>query len=179
MSRLILSAVVTGLLGQAAPASAQTPNVVAREWTVTVTVERIQRSSRVVTFRQGSSLQDVYLDPNVALFDDFRVGDVVTMRDVESEVMHVRPDAQPSEVRDTTEEARKAGGSQVIAQTRAVVTIEKIDAATSLVAYRTAYGQQNVRIVNDKQLLEGVRPGDRVEVTLTLERAVDIQHKKP
>jgi hypothetical protein len=67
----------------------------------------------------------------------------------------------------------------VIAQTKAVVTIEKIDPATSLVTYRTAYGQQAVRLVNDKRLLEGVKPGDRVEVTLTRERAIDIQRKKP
>ena len=45
--------------------------------------------------------------------------------------------------------------------------------------YRTSYGQQAVRLVTDKRLLEGVKPGDRVEVTLTRERAIDIQRKKP
>ncbi len=179
MSTLLLSAVITGLLGQEAPAPAQAPNVVAREWTVTVSVERIERSQRVVTFRRDGSLQDVYVDPKVAVFDDLMVGDVVTIRYVESEIVHVRPGAQPSEARDTTEEARKADGSKVIAQTKAVVTIDKIDPATSLVTYRTAYGQQAVRLVTDKRLLEGVKPGDQVEVTLTRERAIDIQRKKP
>jgi hypothetical protein len=103
----------------------------------------------------------------------------VTVRYLESVVVHVRPNAQPSEARDTTEEARKAGGDQVIAQTKAVVTIENVDVAKSLVTYRTQSGRQAVRVVNDKRLLEGLRPGDRVEVTLTRERAVDIQRKKP
>ena len=122
MSTLLFSAVITGLLGQEAPAPAQAPNVVAREWTVTVSVERIEGSQRVVTFRRDGSLQDVYVDPQVSVFDDLMVGDVVTMRYVESEIAHVRPGAQPSEARDTTEEARKADGTQVIAQTKAVVT---------------------------------------------------------
>lgn len=180
MSRLLLSAVVTGLLGQAAPAPAQPPNVVTRESTVTATVERIERSSRVVTLRRdGSTLQDIYVDPKVAVFDDLKVGDVVTVRYLESVVVQVQPKAQPSEARDTTEDARKAAGDQVIAQTKAVVTIENVDAATSLVTYRTQSNQQFVRVVNDKKILEGLKAGDRVEVTLTKERAIHIERKKP
>ena len=93
MFRLLLSVVVAGLLVHGA-APAQAPNVVTRESTVTATVDRIERSSRVVTFRgEGNTLQDVYVDPVVAAFDDLQVGDVVTVRYVESVIVQVRPDS--------------------------------------------------------------------------------------
>jgi hypothetical protein len=179
MFTLLVSVVVTGLLAHAAPVPVQAPNVVTRESTVTATVDRIERSSRVVTFRRESNiLQSVYVDPDVAAFDDLQVGDVVTVRYVESVIVQVRPDSQPSGVRDTTDEARKAAGDRVIAQSKVVVTIEKIDVQGLLVSYRTKDGLRAARGVTDKRLLEGLRPGDRVEITLTQERAVDIQRKK-
>ncbi len=179
MFKLLLSVVVTALLAPAAPGPVQAPNVVTRESTVTATVDRIERSTRVVTFRgEGNTLQDVYVDPVVAAFDDLQVGDVVTVRYVESVIVQVRPDSEPSGVRDTTDEARKAGGDKVIEQSKAFVTIDKIDAQALIVSYRTKDGLRGARGVTDKRLLEGLRPGDRVEITLTRERAVDIQRKK-
>jgi hypothetical protein len=44
-----------------------------------------------------------------------------------------------------------------------------------LVTYRTHDNRRVVRAVTDKRLLEGVHPGDRVEVTLTRDRAVSIE----
>lgn len=178
MSRLLQSVAVTALLWHAIPAAAQGPKVVTHESTFTATVDRIERSSRVVTFRgEGGILQSLYVDPKVASFDDLKVGDVVTVRYVESVIVQVRANAQPSEVRDTTEEAKKAGGDLVVAQSKAVVTIEGIDVEKLLVKYRTQSGQHIARVVSDKRLLEGLRPGDRVEVTLTRERAVHVQRK--
>jgi hypothetical protein len=87
-----------------------------------------------------------------------------------------RRDAQPS-VRDTTYDARKAGGDRVIEQSQAVVTIENIDFQRLFVSYRTQDGMRAMRAVNDKRLLEALRDGDRIEITLTRERAVDIRRK--
>jgi hypothetical protein len=182
MSRLFVSAVVTALLGSATPALAQGPNVVKRESTFTATVDRVERSARVVRFRSdtkdNTTLQEVYVDPKVTEFDDLQAGDVVTIRYVDSVIVQVKPDAPPSILHDTTAEAQKAeGGDNVAAQSRAVVTIDKIDGY--LVSYRTQDGQYLVRQVNEKQLLQGVKPGDRVEFTMTRERAVEIKRQKP
>jgi hypothetical protein len=180
MARLLLSAVVIGLLVRPVFVAGQAPNVVKNESTITATVERIERSSRVVNFRlEGNSFQTVYIDPSVKEFDNLRVGDVVTVRYVESIIVQVRPGAKLSAPRDTTAEAQKAGGDQVIAQTTAVVTIEGIDPQGIFVTYRTEDGMKVMRAVNDKALLKGLRVGDRVEVTATQQRAVEIQRKKP
>jgi hypothetical protein len=50
MVRTFFAALIPGLLSLAT-AGAQTPNVVTREATITAKVERIEKSSRVVTLR--------------------------------------------------------------------------------------------------------------------------------
>jgi hypothetical protein len=178
MSTVLLSLVILAL-GPVTPEPPQAPNVVTRESTVTATVDRIERSSRVVTLRSDDNVvRSVYVDPKVAVFDELRVGDVVVIRFVESVIVQVQPNAQPSAVRDTTDEARTARGDQVVTQAKVVVTVENIDSQRMLVSYRMQDGQRAVRGVNDKRLLEGLRPGDRVEITVTRERAVEIQRKK-
>ena len=178
MSRLLLSAAVVVLVGHAVSAAVQAPNVVTRESTVTATVDRVDRSSRLVLFRaDGSGPQSVYVDRTVAAFDDLKPGDVVVVRYLESVIVQVRPNAKPQRVRDTTKEAKEAGGDRVISQTKAVVTVENIDVQTLLVSYRTEDGVRAMRLVQDKRLLEGLRTGDRIEITATRERAVDIRRK--
>ena len=118
MFRQCLWAVVIMLLWPAGRPLAQAPNVVTKETTVKATVDRIERSIRVVTFRQdGNVFQSIYVDPTVATFDDLKVGDLVTVRYVESVIVQVRPGAELSDLRDSTEEAKKAGQDQVIQQT--------------------------------------------------------------
>jgi hypothetical protein len=159
--------------------AAQAPNAITRESTATATVDRIERSSRVVTFRgEGNVLQTVYVEPAIAAFDDLRVGDVVTIRYTESVIVQVRPNAKPTDLQDTTEQARKAGDASVFQQFKRVVTIESIDPQRLFVTYRTQDDQQIVHAVQDKKLLDGIRTGDRVEITLTRARALSIERKR-
>ena len=176
MFRKSLSAVVVALLLPASHAWTQAPNVVTTESTVKATVDKIERSIRVVTLRQdGNVFQSVYVDPKVAGFDDLKVGDVVTVRYVESVIVQVRPGAALSDVRNSTEEAKKAGNDQVVEQMKATVKIEEVDSQGLSVTYRTQDNRRMVRRVSDKRLLAGIRPGDRVEVTITRQRAVSIE----
>ena len=160
-------------------ASAQPPNTVTRESTTTAKVDRIERSSRVVTLRSDDNVyQTVYVDPQIKAFDTLKVGDVVTVRYTESVIVQVRPNAKPAAARDTTEEARKAGKDQVVEQQNVTVTIERIDSQRLSVTYRTHDNRQIIHAVRDKSLLDGVREGDRVEITLTRARAVSIEPRR-
>jgi hypothetical protein len=173
----ILPALVVSLASLAGLALAQ--NAVTRESTTTAKVDRIERSSRVVTFRSdGNVLQDVYVDPSFTAFNDLRVGDVVTVRYTESVIVQLRPNARLTDVQDTTEQAKKAGDPNVVQQLKTVVTIENIDSQGLFVTYRTSDNMKAVRHVQDKKLLEGIRPGDRVEVTVTRARALSIERKR-
>ena len=176
MFRSMLSALVITLMSHAVQAQAPAPKVVATESTITATVDRIERSSRVVTLRSPENVsRSVYVDPAVKAFDDLKVGDVITLRFAESVVVQVRPDAALSDPRDVTAEAQKAGNAQVIQQMRAVVVVERIDPQGLSIEYRTKDGLKAIRPVNNKRLLEGLHVGDRIEVTLTRERAVSIE----
>ena len=176
MFRSMLSALVITLMSHAVQAPAPAPNVVAGESTITATVDRIERSSRVVTLKSaGNIVQTVYVDPSVKVFDDLKAGDVITIRHTKSVVVQVRPGAALSDPRDETAEAQKAGKKQVIQQVRAVVTVERIDPQGLSIEYRTKDGLKVMRPVFDKRLLEGLHVGDRIEVTLTRERAVSIE----
>jgi hypothetical protein len=175
MFRPMLSALVIALMSHAVQAQAPAPNVAVTESTITATVDRVERSSRVLTLRSaGNVVRTVYVDPSVKAFDDLKAGDVITVRYAESVVVQVRPGAAPSAARDTTAEAQKAG-KPVIQQSKAVVTIEGIDPQGLSIEYRTKDGLKIMRPVFDKRLLEGLHVGDRIEVTLTRERAVSVE----
>jgi hypothetical protein len=154
------------------------PNTSLRESTVTATVERIERSSRVVTLRSdNNTFQTVYVEKGVTQFDDLKVGDVVTVRYTESVIVEVRPTAKLVPPQDTTQEARRRGVENVVEQLNTVVTIDSIDPQGLFVTYRTYDNRRIMRAVSDKALLEGIRPGDRIEITVTRARAVSIERE--
>ena len=177
MSR-VSAFLVLCVLSTGGAAQAQSPNAVTHETTTTATVERIERSSRVVTLRaKGNVLHSVYVEPAVKAFDDLKVGDVVTVRYTESVIVEVRPGAKLAAPQDTTADA-KAADAAVEEQLKAVVKIASIDPQRLFVTYRT---QDNVKIVHpvrNKQLLDGIRVGDTVAITLTRARAVSIERPR-
>jgi hypothetical protein len=176
MCRSMLSVLLVTLMSHAVQAQTTAPNVVTSESTLTATVDRIERSSRMVTLRSaGNVIQTVYVDPSVKTFDDLKAGDVITLRYMESVVVQVRPGAALSDARDLTAEAHKAGNEQVVQQLRAVVKVERIDPQGLSIEYRTKDGRKILRHVADKRLLEGLHVGDPIEVTLTRERAVSVE----
>ena len=88
---------------------------------------------------------------------------------------------KPRLLADTTAEAakqpREAADPKVTQQLRAVVTIESIDRTTHSVIYKTADNRRIVRAVLDPRLLDDLKPGDVVEVTLTRERVIELQRQ--
>lgn len=168
----------------AMPAAAQEPKTLVREFvTLAGTVERIDRGSRMMTVRVARDLtQDVYVPPDFALFDELKTGDKVSARIRESVIVAARPGLKPQIVTDTTAEAAntRAGtsGPDVLQQLEAVVTIESIDPKAQVVTYKTADNRHVVRVVADPQLIEGLEPGDRVEVTMTREGVVELQRQR-
>ena len=170
---------ILSLVSLVGGAQAQAPNSVNRETTTTATVDRIERSSRVVTLKgDGNVMHSVYVDPSMKGFDELRVGDVVTVRYTESVIVQLRPNAKLTELHDTTEQAKKAGDPNVLQQLKRIVTIDSIDPQGQFVTYRTQDNQRGVRQVQNKALLEGIKPGDRVEITMTHARALSIERRR-
>ena len=175
----ISAVLILSLLAVGGAAQTQAPNSVTRESTTIATVDRIERSSRVLTAHsEGNVVHILYVDPSIKAFDDLKVGDVVTVRYTESVVVQVRPNAKLTELQDTTAAAHKAGDASVVQQQKRIVTIEDIDSQGLFVTYRTHDNQRGVHPVQNKALLKGLRRGDRIEITLTQARAVSIERKR-
>jgi hypothetical protein len=168
----------------AVPTGAQEPKTSVREFvTLAGTVERIDRASRAMTLRIAPDLkQDVYVPPEVKLFDELKAGDAVLARIRESVIVSARPGLKPQIVTDTTADAanerRGTSDPELIQQIKTVVTIEAIDRRAQLVTYKTADNRHIVRAVADPHLIEGLKPGDVIEVTLTRERVVELQRRR-
>ena len=170
---------ILSLVSLVGGAQAQAPNSVNRETTTTATVDRIERNSRVLTLKgDGNVMHTVYVDPTMKGFDELRVGDAVTVRYTESVIVQLRPNAKLTELQDTTEQAKKAGDPNVLQQLKRIVTIDSIDPQGQFVTYRTQDNQRGVRQVQNKALLEGIKPGDRVEITMTHARALSIERRR-
>lgn len=165
-----LSLLVSGPTGQ-------TPNTVVRETTITATITRIE-TGRVVTLKSDNTYTTVAVPDNLTEFNNLKVGDVVTVRYTESVIVAVqRPSAKNTPAQDTTAEAQKTD-KDVIQQFKRTVTIEAIDPQGQFVNYRTEENVRALHAVRDKSLLEGLKVGDKVEVTMTRARAVSIEPKR-
>ena len=165
------------------PAAAQEPKTSVREAVALAgTVERVDRVSRLLTLKgDDAHTHSVYVPPDFALFDELKPGDRVIGRVRESIVVSTRSGLRPRPLTDTTAQAAKnASGPEdpkVTQQLTATVTIESIDRTTQSVIYKTADNRRIVRQVADPQLLEGLKPGDVIEVTLTRERVIELQRR--
>jgi len=159
------------------PAAAQEPKVSVREVvTLAGTVDRIDRGSRTLTVQVDNSFkQSLYVPPEFKVFDELKPGDRIVTRIRESVVVSARPGLKPQLPADTTPEAAKK--AQLAQQLTAVVTIESIDRTTNLVTYKTADNRRIIRAVADPRLLDGLKPGDVIEVTLTRERVLELERR--
>ena len=178
-----LKIALLGLLTFALAVSAawsQEPKEVRRETLLTATVDKIDRFTRIVRFKSVDGvLQDVYVGPELKVFDDLQTGDTVTVRFTDSFIVQVRPGAKPSLPVETTTEAQKGSTrpGDVVKQVKMTVTIERIDPNGQFVVYRTGDNRMVTRWILDKRMIEGLQEGDRVEITFTRERAISVERR--
>jgi Cu/Ag efflux protein CusF len=177
-SMLVTLAVVTlGIAGTAGNATAQKPVTLGVEVTETAVIVAIDSTARLVTLRgEDGTLDSVYCGPDVKRFDELKVGDKVTFRYHESMVFAVqKPGATPPA--DTTGITRSEGGKPggtIAQQMTAVVTVLAIDLKTPSITIQNADGSKMSFKVDDKKNLEGVKVGDKVQITYTQALAISV-----
>jgi hypothetical protein len=178
-------ALVAGLTISVEPSAAgasrvRQANTSVRTSETTVRVESIDRSTRVITaVTPERAIHQFYVPPQTAGFEKVNAGDEVTVRFTDSTILRVNRSARPSTVADTTAEAQqqKTPGGDVVQQMRATVVIERIDRQTGVVHYRTA-DDLHAMYTEDVHLLDGIKPGDTIEMVYTRERAVSVTPAK-
>jgi Cu/Ag efflux protein CusF len=179
---VLLAAVAVALA--ASPVHAQTPKPVSQAAAVTETavIVAIDSTNRLITLKAENGATDtVVAGPEVKRFNELKVGDKVTFRYYESVVYAIQqPGAKPPAgasaglVRGT---GPKPGGT-MSEQLTTVVTIQAIDAKIPSVTIKTEDGSTMSFKIEDKKNLDGVKVGDKVQITYTRALAISVEAPK-
>jgi Cu/Ag efflux protein CusF len=165
---------LTMLLFAAAPISAFAQKPVTEGDIVEMTAEivAIDHDARMITLEdEDGESETIFAGPEVKRFDDLKVGDKVTFRYYESIVSQIRkpgesapaPSGAPALVRGTGPKP----SATLSQQQTATVTITAIDPKAPSVTVKTEDGRTMSFKVEDKKNLDGVKVGDRVDITYT------------
>jgi Cu/Ag efflux protein CusF len=140
--------------------------------TATATIEAIDATARRVTLKNEKGEVDTFsVSPTVTRFDALKVGDKVRMTYYESLVFQLRKPGQKASG-DSDEAAfnRAKGalpGGTVATQEKRTVTVKAVDPAVPSITVTTEDGRTVSRRIEDKKNLEGVKAGDKIDITYT------------
>jgi hypothetical protein len=168
------SIVLAGLVCVAGAALAQAQGTISKasSVTATATIEAIDSTTRQVTLKNEKGEEDTFVvGSDVKRFDELKVGDKVKLTYVESLVFQLRkPGDASNPAADNAAFTRAKGalpGGTVARQQKTTVTVKAIDLAVPSITVTTADGRTVTRKIEDKKNLDGVKVGDRIDITYT------------
>jgi hypothetical protein len=171
------------LVLSAAPAisAAQQPREAESSVTISGTVEAVDHTARTVTLRgQGGNSVTLDVPPTAVRFDQVKVGDAVTATYYDRVTLRLKPAGEAAV--DRTMEPTTVGtpgalpGATRTRQRVATVTITGWDPVNKVVTFNGPTGAAYSRRLletTDPKIIEGLKAGDRVDVTRT--EAVTLQ----
>jgi Cu/Ag efflux protein CusF len=137
--------------------------------TAAMTIKAIDPATRSLTLRAENGDEDTFtVGPDVTRFDQLKVGDTIRATYYESLVFQVRkPDAPaaPSGAVAGGGRLKDAPGGAIAAQQTTSVTVKAVDMDVPSITVVTADGRTLTRKIAEKKNLEGVSPGDRIDIT--------------
>ena len=150
----------------------------------TFVIDAIDYKARLVTLRDtdGNS-ETIYCGPEVERFNALKVGDKVTFRYYESVVYQIRkPGSAPSPTAAASGGVVRTPGDRpggtISEQMTATVTVNAVDPKVPSVTVTAADGRKMSFKVEDPKNLEGVKVGDKVEITYTQALAISVEPPK-
>ena len=171
MFKTLVIAAAVSATAAVASAQTQTPAPIVKQNVVkaTLTITAIDQKTRSVTLKSPNGDEDTYtVGPAVQRFDQLKVGDRINATYQESLVFEVRrPGAAGAAAGATAAGERyknQVGGAIGAAQTTSV-TVKAVNMTTPSITVVTADGRTMTRTIQDKKNLEGVKPGDRIDIT--------------
>ena len=163
-------------------ARAQKPVTDTEAIELTTKIEAIDKTTRLLTLKdKDGETETVFCGPEVKRFDELKVGDTITFRYYESIAYAIRKPGQPSGLPApqagtsvTRGEGPRPGGT-IAKQETATVTLKAIDEKVPSVTVLTEDGRTVSLKVEDKKRLEGVKVGDKVEITYTVAVMISVK----
>jgi hypothetical protein len=140
--------------------------------TVSATISRIDSAERFVVLRgdDGSDV-GVFVPPEFKRLNELRVGDTVTITYYESIVYRLRPrnasKAPVSEEVAASESTSALPGGTLSHQLTERVTVNAVDRDAPSITVTAGDGRTVSRRIERRSDLDGVKPGDQVDITYT------------
>ena len=169
-SRYILGALA--LVAASQLAQAQQPVTRTNTVKATATIVAIDSTLRIVTLRTANGEEDsLAVAPDVKRFNELKVGDRINITFVESAVVTVQPPGtapKPSTVgAGITPGSGKSPSATASAQLTTTVGVKAIDPSVPSITVSTADGRTVTRKIENKKNLEGIKVGDKLDITYT------------
>src|SRR5580765_1418533 len=150
--------------------------------TATATITAIDPATRSITLRTEKGDEDTFtVGPDVTRFDQLKVGDRIRATYYEAVVFQLR---KPGTASSTSGAAVGAGrltavpGGAIGAQQTMTVTVKAVDVKVPSITVTTPDGRTLMRKIGDAKNLEGVNPGDRIDITYTQALVVNAEAAK-
>jgi hypothetical protein len=158
----------------AVPAFAGGQKMVTKGNTVkaTATIVQIDSTTRHIVFKSDDGTEDsMVAGPEIQRFSELKVGDKVTLTYYESTVYQLRKAGEPAPAGSASAslaptKGAMPGGTMAV-QAKSTVTVKAIDMAIPSITVVTADGRTVSRKVDDKKNLDGVKVGDKIDITYT------------
>jgi hypothetical protein len=160
-------------LGVPGLAMAQQPITKAATVRATATIQAIDATTRTVTLRMKDGQEDSFTaSPEMARFNELKVGQTIDFTYTESLVVQVRKPGAPGTGGTTgnaalTTSSGAQPGATLGAQLQTTVTVKAIDPAVPSITVATTDGRTVTRKIDNKKNLEGVTVGDQLAITYT------------
>jgi hypothetical protein len=170
-------------VARAALPLAQAPVSRANVVKITATIQAIDSTTRSVTLRDDKGNEDTFaIGESVKRFNELKVGQKVNITYYESIVFQLlkpgeKGGGQSIEAAlDRAKSALPAG--TVTVQDKATVTVKAVDPSVPSITVTTADGRVVTRKIENKKNIEGVKPGDKIDITFTRAIVTSVQDAK-
>ena len=164
-----------------APASPAKGPSISRTVTVSAVIKAIDHKTRSITLRADTGEEETFTaGPDVTRFDQLKAGDTIRATYSESLVVQVRKPggAGGATAGVTAGRTKDTPGGYAGAVQTLTVTVKSVDMAAASITVQSNDGRTLTRKVADKKNLEGVKPGDHLDITYTQSLLVNAEAKK-
>ena len=149
----------------------------------TATITAIDHTNRIVTLKDDKgNVEEFNCGPEVKRFDELKVGDTATFSYHAAVVYQIaKPGASSTAAPESVSAVRGQGPKPSGAYTRqrqVTVTVEAVDPAVPSITVRAPNGNTVSAQVKDKKHLEGVKVGDKIDITYTEAMMITVEAPK-
>jgi Cu/Ag efflux protein CusF len=175
MSRFFASAVLLAAASIVSLAASQSqalkPVVKENQVTATATIKAVDQATRSITLRTENGDEDTFtVGPDVERFSQLKAGDTIRVTYMESVVFQVGKPGVPAPTSGTVAAGgrlKDVPGGALGTQETASVTVKAVDVSVPSITVVTSDGRTITRRIADKKNLEGVKAGDRIDITFS------------